>query len=157
MHKAWAAIKRALIEQLVSGELAAFAQADPPFGPWRLIPAAAWRSLQIKDVGHGRVMGPNIDLTGLHIKKACLDGAPIMTTGVQGRPSKSRHIIEAEFARRVEAGQIEQSLSQQSLVLAAWFKTNHPDKPHPTAKTIENNLRDAYREAARNAANCPPK
>ena len=140
MHKAWAAIQRALIEQLVSGELTAFAQADPPFGPWRLIPAAAWHSLHIKDVRHGRVMGPNIDLTGLHVMAVNRSVAPVMRTGTQGRPNQGIHFIMAEFERRHDAGNTERSRLREAEWLLAWFHAHHPDKQPPTVKTIYNNL-----------------
>lgn len=157
MHRAWAAIKRSLIDQLIAGDLNAFAQSDPPFGPWRAIPAAAWRSLHIKHVRHGHVMGPNVDLKGLHILNTPDDGASMMKTGYSGRPPLSRDVIEAEFARRIEAGEIEPSMVRQSLVLLDWFKINHPGKPAPKAKSIENNLRKAYREAASRIEQTSPK
>ena len=157
VDRAWAAIKRALIEQLVVGDLTAYAQSDPPFGGWQAIPASAWRSLRIKNVRHGRVVRPNVDLSGVHIVETPGDDGAIVRTGYSGRPDKSRDIIEAEFARRVEAGELEPSMVRQSLVLESWFKTNHRGKPQPKAKTIENNLREAYREAASRIVQNPPK
>lgn len=155
---AWSAILRSITDQLLAGQLVAFAQADPPFGPWRVIPAASWRTLRIRHVRQGRVEGPNhVTLSGLHVRDARTDASALPSTGFQGRPAKSRHLIEAEFARRVQAGEIEESLIRQSRALLAWFERNHPDKPRPTAKTIENNLREEYRAVARKIAQTSPK
>lgn len=148
VEKAWQNIERAFFEQLISGNLAAYAQKEPPFGTWQQIPAAACRNLHLKDVRRGRIVGPNIELINLHILEVRNDGAPVPTTGAPGRPS-DMHLVLAEFERRLEARKIEASLAEQSRVLLGWFKLNHPDKQPPGRKTIENNLRDRYREATR--------
>jgi hypothetical protein len=147
MRRAWAVIKRVLIEKLITGELIAFAQSEPPFGYWRSLPMATWRNLRIKDVRNGSVTGPGIELAGLHVKERTADGALSARTGLPGRTSESKHFIEAEFARRVASGKLEPSLVRQSVVLLDWFRINHPDKPAPTPKTIENNMRKPYRDA----------
>ena len=138
--RAWAAIKRALTEQLIAGDLTAFAQSDPPFGVWRAIPASAWHSLRIKNVRHGRVTGPNVDLTGVHVMKVDRSVPPVMRTGTQGRPEKGIHFIMAEFERRRASGKTEPSRTREAEWLLAWFRAHHSDKGPPTAKTIYNNL-----------------
>jgi hypothetical protein len=148
---------RAVVEQLIEGHLIAFAQTEPPFGAWRPIPAAAWHNLKIKDVRHGRVRGPGVDLTGLHVMPAPLQEADYSRTGLSGRPAKSRHIIKAEFERRAKAGDLDESLSQFSKALLGWFLNEHPDKPAPTARVIENNLRHPYREARNRKTPNPTK
>jgi hypothetical protein len=157
LYRIWAQMMRAVVEQLIEGSLIALVQADPPFGAWRRIPAAAWRTFKIKDVRHGRVTGPGIDLTGLHVMPAPLQEADYSQTGLSGRPAKSRHIIEAEFERRAKAGDLDASLSKFSKALLVWFLEEHPDKPAPTARVIENNLRHAYREARNRKTSNPTK
>jgi hypothetical protein len=67
-------------------------------------------------------------------------------SGGAGRPS-SMDLVEREFECRKEAGEIEATLAAQARVLAAWFPEAHPGEVRPTAKTIENRLRDLYRKA----------
>ena len=142
--RAWAAIKRALIEQLIAGDLTAFEQSDPPFGEWRAIPAAAWRSLCIKNAGQGRVTGPNVDLTGVLVVKVDRSVPPVMRTGMEGRPKKGRDIIMAEFERRRASGKTEPKRVREAEWLLAWFQTLHSDKESPTVKTIYNKLPTGY-------------
>jgi hypothetical protein len=144
MHRAWVAIKRALVEQLIAGDLTAFAQSDPPFGQWRAIPATAWHSLYIKDVRHGRVMGPNIDTSGLHVIAVDRSVAPVVRTGTQGRPKKGIHFIMAEFEQRRGIGKTEPSRMREAEWLLGWFHAHHPDKEPPTVKTIYNNLPSGF-------------
>ena len=138
--RAWAAITRALIDQLIAGDLTAFAQSDPPFGEWQAIPKAAWRSLWIKNAGQGRVMGPNADLSGVQVVKVDRSVPPVMRTGTQGHPGKGIHFIMAEFERRRASGKTEPSRTREAEWLLAWFRTHHSDKGPPTVKTIYNNL-----------------
>jgi|GEM_PF-7086721 hypothetical protein len=63
-----------------------------------------------------------------------------------GRPSPGMHLVEQKLRQRAKAGELETSLNEESRVLAAWFKRNHPDKPSITAKTIANKQRSLYRE-----------
>lgn len=70
-----------------------------------------------------------------------------MPTGMPGRPSSGREIIEAEFERRIAAGDLETSLAAQGRILAAWYREKYPRHRCPTPKTIENNLREAWRRA----------
>jgi len=70
--------------------------------------------------------------------------APV--SGAPGRPS-SMHLIRQEFERRAESGAIETSLDKESKALSAWLSAAHPEMPPTTAKTIANNLREAYRTA----------
>lgn len=140
VDRIWAQMQHAVVERLIEGSLIAFAQTDPPFGAWRPIPAAAWRNLKIKNVWRGCVTGPGVDLTGLHVMAIDRSVAPIMRTGTQGRPQKGIHFIMAEFERRHNTGETEPSRMREAEWLLAWFRTHHPDKQPPTAKTIYNNL-----------------
>lgn len=49
-------------------------------------------------------------------------------SGLPGRPSKSKHLIDDEFQRRAEVGEICSTLAEQALVLLAWLKKNIPDR-----------------------------
>lgn len=80
---------------------------------------------------------------------APLDQEPA-SGGFPGRPT-SKHLVEAEFQRRVKAGEIEQSLQRQAEVLAIWLRKVHSEMPQAEVKTIVNNLREAYRSARKNA------
>ena len=62
-----------------------------------------------------------------------------------GRPT-GIYLIEPKLRQRAEAGDLEDSLSRESQVLAKWFKLNHPDEKPVTAKAIENKFRSLYRE-----------
>lgn len=68
-----------------------------------------------------------------------------LSTGMPGRPSKAKHLIEDEFARRAQSGTLAASLALEAVSLLAWLSKAHPETPRPTKDTIENNIRDAYR------------
>src|SRR5690606_13765343 len=68
-----------------------------------------------------------------------------LSTGMPGRPSKAKHLIEDEFARRARSGTLAASLALEAVALLAWLSEAHPETPRPTKDTIENNIRDAYR------------
>jgi hypothetical protein len=133
-------LKKALVSRMIEGELVAYAQTDAPFGPWRAIPAGSWRNLRITDIRRGQVLGPNVDMVGLHVLEAAKNITPVVRTGMQGRPKKGAHFIMAEFERRLAAKQIMPSRRGEAEWLLAWFLANHPDKEPPTAKTIYNKL-----------------
>jgi hypothetical protein len=67
------------------------------------------------------------------------------TTGLPGRPSKSKYLIDDEFERRIAAGDALSSLSAEAEALLTWLKASHPDKPRPTSKTIQENIRGRHR------------
>lgn len=74
--------------------------------------------------------------------------APVLSldrTGAPGRPS-AMHLVQSEFQRRCAAGQVESSLTQEGVVLAAWLKSVHPTLRPATPRTIENGIRAAYRK-----------
>lgn len=68
-----------------------------------------------------------------------------LQSGLPGRPSKSKHLIEDEFQRRAEAAELADSLSLEAKELHTWLRATYPDYPPPTVKTIENNIRAKYR------------
>jgi hypothetical protein len=92
---------------------------------------------------------PRAELSPVELSPVELPPAPVRplpTTGAPGRPS-NMHLIEAEFSRRRDTGNIENSLNREAAALAVWFKMVHPDKQSVSAKTIANRLRPQYREA----------
>jgi hypothetical protein len=133
----------AMKAKLEAGELTAFGQENPPFGPWQAIPAPAWRQLRITNVRKGQAaVGANI-VHDIHILPPEADDH--MPTGTPGRPKKGIDIIRIEFQRRVEAGEIAASLAAEARALQVWYRQTWPRRDCPTAKTIENNLREAWR------------
>ncbi len=82
-------------------------------------------------------------------------GSPdLYATGLPGRPPKLKHLIEQEFRRRVEAGEVCSSLPAEARALRDWAAERHPNAPNPSEKTIVNNIRGPYRQhASRSAQN----
>jgi hypothetical protein len=73
-------------------------------------------------------------------------------SGYQGRPSL-KDPIQREFSRRANEDKCAGSLGQEARDLLAWLIQAHPDAPHkPTAKTIENQIRDQYRQHRRHGS-----
>jgi len=144
-------IKQAVTDRLLAGELIAFAQENPPFGPWRQIPAAAWRSMKLSDIRKGRATERTTELHALHI----LEIAPAREVPPRrertGRPSEFP-VIETEFKRRIQAGKIAASLNAQAEQLADWYAATYPRRRPYSPSTIRNRLRDRYREALRTIA-----
>lgn len=68
-----------------------------------------------------------------------------LQSGLPGRPSKSKHLIEDEFRRRAEAGELADTLALEAKELLAWLRSTYPGYPPPTVRTIANNIRDDYR------------
>ena len=66
-------------------------------------------------------------------------------TGYPGRPAKAKHLIEQEFQRRVDAGEVCPTLPEEARTLQEWLKGEHPSAPPPTVKTIRNNIRGQFR------------
>ncbi len=73
-------------------------------------------------------------------------------TGFPGRPPKIRQLIEQEFRRRCEAGEVCSTLAEEARALQQWAKSHHPRASTPAEKTITNNIRNPYRANARNTA-----
>ncbi|ESZ17791.1 hypothetical protein X735_12540 [Mesorhizobium sp. L2C085B000] len=67
-------------------------------------------------------------------------------TGGPGRPT-SLHLVEIEFRRRRDAGQLKASLAGECDHLAAWLKSTHPSRPQMTSKTIQNRIRAEFKSA----------
>lgn len=63
----------------------------------------------------------------------------------RGRPT-SMAIVRKEFYRRVSQNEIECTITEESHSLADWLARTRPRAKELVAKTIENNLRDEYKE-----------
>ena len=66
-------------------------------------------------------------------------------SGLPGRPAKSKHLIEDEFRRRALSHELADTLAMEAKALLDWLKSDHPQYPRPTIRTIENFIRADYR------------
>lgn len=145
LHRVWYGMLAAMKTMLEASELTAYGQDDPPFGPWRAIPAPAWRKLRITNVGKGEAsVGAHI-VHDIYILPS--DADDLLPTGTPGRPKKGIDVIRLEFQRRIAAKELAASLAAESRALADWYHQTYPRRDCPTAKTIENNIRLEYKEA----------
>ena len=62
-----------------------------------------------------------------------------------GHPS-AKHLYLAELQRRHLAGEMDRSVGAEARALHSWFKANHPERNPGAERSIENNIRDRYRE-----------
>jgi len=65
-------------------------------------------------------------------------------TGAPGRPS-SKQLIAMEFDARHQRGETAETITLEAAALASWLSETHPSAPRMTAKTIENQIRAAFR------------
>jgi hypothetical protein len=75
----------------------------------------------------------------------------VLRTGAPGRPT-SRHLVEAEAQRRLDAGDYPETLTEFSRQLAEWLKAEHPEAPPMGPSAIANCIRRRWHER-----NNPPK
>lgn len=152
----WQKMKFALSEMLKTGKLIAYAQDNPPLGPWHRLSPENWRLLQIKDTAKGTIATKTSVLFDAHVVEATAEAEvdDNMPTAMQGRPTKGREIIREEMERRICAGHLEATLAAQARSLADWYRNQYPKSQAPTVKTIMNNIREQY-QRARQIANRP--
>jgi hypothetical protein len=81
----------------------------------------------------------------------------MISTGMPGRPSKAKQLIDDEFERRVAADECEPSLAGEARVLRDWLKKQHPDADRPEQKTVENNIRAGHAAWKGNRGQHPTK
>jgi hypothetical protein len=62
-----------------------------------------------------------------------------------GRPSLNRAIVQ-ELRERAQAGQLKATVAAQSEDLKLWVDQKHPGVQTPTARTIENIIRQEFRQ-----------
>lgn len=142
LDRAWTALLSAMKLKFETRELAAFAQDDPPFGPWRMIPASAWRQLRITNIEKGKAKVGAKEIYDIHVLPS--DNDDHMPTGMPGRKTKGADLILEEFLRLVAAGERKPTIRAQSILLEKWHHDTYPQRQHPTAKTIENFIRMTF-------------
>ena len=71
--------------------------------------------------------------------------SPSYSTGLPGRPS-SKHLIEGEFSRRRDHGEIAGTLAAEAEHLESWLAVTHREAPGASAKAIKNMIRTLYNE-----------
>ena len=67
-----------------------------------------------------------------------------------GRPT-AKHLYTAELERRGGAKTLEDTAAAQARALHEWLGSDHPKVARGTVRTIENNIRAAFRELKANA------
>ena len=96
-------------------------------------PAAVWPEVPGVAMAAPEAVAPNDD-----------DLGPI-STGMPGRPSKGKHLIEDEFDRRCGVGEVLSTVAEEAKALLSWYREAYRKEPPPTQKTTENNIRAAHR------------
>lgn len=76
------------------------------------------------------------------------DTDAVTRTGDPGRPEKGYTLYIAELERRRQRGDTLPTLAQEAEALLSWLRQTNSLKSAPTAKTIENRIRENYRKAA---------
>src|SRR5262249_25798182 len=66
------------------------------------------------------------------------------TSGTPGGPS-SMHLIKDEHRARWKRGNALPGVGAEARALHDWFRKAHPNKNPPSAKTIQNRIRDEHR------------
>ena len=162
--RAWRDLCFDLISRLRSGELIATGLEEPLTldRTRRPIPIHLWQVLR-PDFKHSAALGGGLKISGILVRCGTV-AAPeptLVQTAVEeipepgpdaipeprppGRPSMMPK-IEAEMRRRATAGQLRDTLSAESKVLASWAQTTHPDERPPRAKSIQRRLGRLYQE-----------
>ena len=136
----------AFFARLKDGELTALVQADAPFGLWRPMPPSSWEHLKVKSYNEGRVTGPGINLSGVHVIEARFtDLTRPSKSGVPGRRSSADLMFE-EFERRVAAREVANKIGEEAKYLSEWVKSEYPTHPSMTPKTVANRIRQEFIE-----------
>ena len=73
------------------------------------------------------------------------DDVSVYKTGYPGRPS-SAQLIEAELRARASRGEMLLQIAREAAYLEAWLKSEHPSAPSAKAPSIENAIREVYRQ-----------
>jgi hypothetical protein len=163
-ERAWNDLCLDVIGRLRSGELIATGL-EEPLTLHRVptpIPPHLWQALR-PDFKNSAAVGGGLKISAILVRRA--SGADQERTTVSsaveklqdpdpdvipearppGRPSMMPK-IEAEMRHRAAAGQLRDTLSAESRVLARWAQTTHPDEGPPRAESIERRLGRLYQE-----------
>lgn len=161
---AWRDLCLDLISRLRSGELIATGLEEPITldRARRPIPPHLWQVLR-PDFKRLAAVGGGLKISGILVRRATeADQEPmaVSTTFEElpepdpdmipearppGRPSMMPK-IKAEMRRRAAAGQLRDTLSAESKILASWAQTTHPDERPPRAESIQRRLGRLYQE-----------
>jgi hypothetical protein len=145
------AIFAAMTRKFETGELRVFGRERPPFSCWYEISAPTWRKLRFTSVESGIARGPLKEIFDIYVLPRSAppesDDDDLVPSGTPGRKGKGINIVRIEFERRVAATELKPNLAEESRSLADWYHKTYPKRDCPSAKTIENNLRDAFRKA----------
>lgn len=79
--------------------------------------------------------------------------APILQTGLPGRPTKGKGAIHTEFTRWIERGDPVGTKAGEARKLVAWFIKTHPDSDPPSEKTVGESISSLWRKAKDAAQN----
>lgn len=103
-----------------------------------------WRSNDLLWDRRGDPWGRLLVLKADVLRHWPFESQPIRSGG-PGRGT-SMHLVEAEFERRAQRGDVQPTLAKEAEALERWLIENHKNSPRATAKTIQNRLRDCYRQ-----------
>ena len=106
--------------------------------------SASWNHLQVKKADVLR----EIKFEG---RNEALEPAAYRS-GAPGRPS-ANNLVKLEFDARCRRVETAPSVKLEAIALADWLGTTHPSAPQLTAKTIENQIRAAFRSRVFNPRN----
>jgi hypothetical protein len=161
--RAWRRVAQAFISRLISGELVAYSQSDPPHGPWRAIPISSWRTarvVKITNIRLGEINIGTVRLPNVHVVEHLTRQAYQPTDWKPpGRPRLLYDEYMQEFRRRRTAELLCGSLNAESKSLHEFCcKIANPGEPVPSADTIKTHIRDLYNASgARRLRNPHPK
>ena len=158
--RAWRDLCFDLISRLRSGELIATGLEEPLTldRARRPLPPHLWQVLR-PDFKHSAAVGGGLRISAILVlanpEQTAVHNAveELLDSGLDvipearppGRPSMMPN-IEAEMRRRAAAGQLRDTLSAESKVLASWAQTTHPDERPPRAESIQRRLGRLYQE-----------
>ena len=80
----------------------------------------------------------------IHVRVLQEHADGVSSTGMPGRPSKAKHLIDDAFKRRAASNECESSLAGEARALRHWLKADSPHLAQPGQKTVENNIRASY-------------
>ena len=139
-NSAWNDLKRALFDQLMSGDLIAYVTPGSPGDPHRQIPRLLWQELRTVSVQDSLAAGVSVGTIKILIHRA---GAGEERPRAAGRPqSQARPIIMDEFRRRREAGEAQDGAHKEAAELIRIQKTTHPELEPPQAQTVARWIRE---------------
>lgn len=136
---------RTLLEAIQTGILQAVKDGE-------LLPSEAWFGKDIWD--HGEVYFRREAVLKLWPSGPMqpLVNQEILETGLPGRPTKSRHLIENECRRRWSNGERHSKTVEWAQLLIDWLRQTHPNAKPPSLKTTKNNLASWLRELRRSSS-----